>query len=158
MAKRSAGLIMYRLRNCGIEVLLVHPGGPFWAGKDNGAWSLPKGEYRDDEEPLAAACREFREEIGFDAEGPFFELKPVKQKGGKTVTAWACKGDFDPSLFRSNTFTLEWPPRSGKTATFPEVDAVQWFPLEIARIKINQGQESLLDELASVIGELCDRQ
>lgn len=155
MARKSAGLIMYRLRKGGIEVLLVHPGGPFWAGRDKAAWSIPKGEFGDDEEPLRAARREFREEIGFEPDGPFIELKPVKQKGGKTVRAWAFEGDFDPALFKSNTFTLEWPPRSGKFAAFPEVDAVQWFPLETARTKINQAQEGLLDELASLLDESC---
>jgi predicted NUDIX family NTP pyrophosphohydrolase len=153
MSKKSAGLIMYRLRNGGIEVLLVHPGGPFWAGRDEGSWSIPKGEFRDDEEPLDAARREFREEIGFEAAGPLIELKPVKQKGGKTVMAWACRGDLDPALFKSNTFTVEWPPRSGKIAVFPEVDAVQWFPLKVARTKIIQAQEGLLDELASLLKE-----
>lgn len=157
MAKKSAGLIMYRFGKDGIEVLLAHPGGPFWKGRDEGAWSIPKGEYRDDEEPLGAACREFREETGFEAKDPFIELKQVKQKGGKTVRAWACKGDFVPALFKSNTFTLEWPPRSGKIVTFPEVDEVRWFPLDIARIKILPSQEVLLDELASLLEEPSGR-
>lgn len=154
MAKKSAGLIMYRLRNDQIEVLLVHPGGPFWAGRDKGAWSIPKGEYQDDEDPLAAARREFREEIGVEATGPFIELAPVKQKGGKTVVAWAFKGDFDPSLLKSNTFVLEWPPHSGKTVAFPEVDEAQWFSLDLARTRIIQVQAGLLDELASRLSEL----
>jgi predicted NUDIX family NTP pyrophosphohydrolase len=153
MAKKSAGLIMYRLRNDELEVLVVHPGGPFWAHRDKGAWSIPKGEVGDDEEPFDAACREFREEIGFMPEGPFIELNPVKQKGGKTVMAWAFRGDFDPALLKSTTFTLEWPPRSGKFADFPEVDNARWFALDIARIKIIPAQEGLLDELAARLND-----
>lgn len=156
MAKKSAGLIMYRLKNDQIEVLLVHPGGPFWAGRDEGAWSIPKGEFEDDEDPLEAARREFKEELGLEAKGPFTKLTPIRQRGGKTVTAWAFEGDFDPSSLKSNTFTLEWPPRSGKMAAFPEVDEAQWLSLKTARAKINKAQAVLLDELASRLSELSE--
>ncbi len=145
--KQSAGILLYRRRAGGREVLLVHPGGPFWQKKDLGAWSIPKGEFAPGEDPLAAAQRELHEETGLELLGPFTPLSPVRQPGGKMVHAWAVEGDFDPSLLRSNTFTLEWPPRSGRHQEFPEVDRAAWFDLEEARRRINRGQASLLDQL-----------
>ena len=147
MPKISAGLLLYRRRSGKLEVLLVHPGGPFWATKDSGSWSIPKGEIDPDEEPLTAAKREFEEETGFKAEGTFIPLRPVKQKGGKVVQAWAFEGDCDPAALRSNMFTMEWPPRSGKQQEFPEVDRVEWFGIDAATEKINPGQAGLLEEL-----------
>jgi predicted NUDIX family NTP pyrophosphohydrolase len=141
---------MYRRRAGTLEVFLVHPGGPFWARKDAGAWSIPKGEIDPTEEPLAAARREFAEETGLAAAGAFRPLAPVTQAGGKIVQAWAVEGDLDPSILQSNTFSIEWPPRSGRQRTFPEVDRAAWFPLEIARQKINPAQAALLDELEAV--------
>jgi predicted NUDIX family NTP pyrophosphohydrolase len=132
----------------GLEVLLVHPGGPFWARRDLGAWSIPKGEYGPDEAPLAAARREFAEELGVAApEGPIEDLGEVRQKSGKLVRAWALAGDVDVSRLRSNTFTLEWPPRSGVTQEFPEVDRAEWFELAVAREKVTPAQVPLLDRL-----------
>ena len=122
MAKNSAGLLLYRFRDGNLEVFLVHPGGPFWAKKDLGVWSIPKGEIDEGEEPLGAARREFEEETGFSPEGTFRELTPVRQRSGKIVHAWAVEGDCDPTALRSNTFTLEWPPRSGRMQEIPEVD------------------------------------
>jgi predicted NUDIX family NTP pyrophosphohydrolase len=149
MAKTSAGLLMYRRRGGRLEVLLVHPGGPFWRHRDAGAWSIPKGELDGDEDPLEAACREFEEETGLRPEGPFLELPTVTQKAGKVVRAWAVEGDWDPSLLRSNTFEIEWPPKSGQMAEFPEVDRAELFDLATAREKINAGQVPLLDHLAA---------
>jgi predicted NUDIX family NTP pyrophosphohydrolase len=126
---------------------LVHPGGPFWKGKDTGAWTVPKGEIQAGEAPLAAAQREFEEELGFKPAGNWIELPPVKQKAGKTVLAWAFEGDCDPERIHSNTFTLEWPPKSGKTTEFPEVDKAAFFAMELARQKINPAQISFLEEL-----------
>ena len=146
---RSAGLLLFRRSAKGLEVLLVHPGGPFWAGKDLGAWSIPKGEIGPGEDPLEAARREFEEETGFVPEGPFVELMPVKQRGGKVVQAWAARGDWDPSRLSSDTFSMEWPPRSGRTQQFPEVDRAVWFALPEARRRILPGQIPLLEELAS---------
>ena len=151
MPKRSAGLLLYRYRDESLEVFLVHPGGPYWARKDLGSWSIPKGEYRTDEDPLTAARREFQEETGLAAEGPFRELTEIRQKGGKYVRAWAMEGDCDPADIRSNTFTLEWPPRSGHLQEFPEADRSGWFGLEEARRKILAGQQPLLDELAGLL-------
>lgn len=148
MSKESAGLVMYRRRSGRVEVLLVHPGGPFWRNRDEGAWSIPKGEIAPDEDALAAARREFEEELGRAAEGQFVELTPVRQKGGKRVLAWAFEGDCDPGAIRSNTFTMEWPPRSGRRAEFPEVDRAAFFDLETAGTKINPAQAALLVELA----------
>lgn len=148
MPRTSAGILLYRKAPKGLEVLLVHPGGPFWAHKDLGAWSIPKGEPNVDEDPLAAAHREFAEETGQSLDGACVPLTPVRQPGGKVVHAWACEGDFDPTSLRSNTFTMEWPPRSRRTATFPEVDRAAWFPLDEARGRILKGQAPLLDELA----------
>jgi predicted NUDIX family NTP pyrophosphohydrolase len=146
-SKKSAGLLVYRRRNGNLEVLLVHPGGPFWAKKDEGAWSVPKGEIAEDEDPLKAAQREFFEETGFQVDGDFIALTPVKQAGGKWVYAWAVKGDCDAESIRSNTFSMEWPPRSGNKKEFPEVDRASWFPLEAARQKILKGQLTFLEEL-----------
>jgi predicted NUDIX family NTP pyrophosphohydrolase len=151
MAKQSAGLLMYRRREGGLEVFLVHPGGPLWARKDLGAWSIPKGLIDSDEDALAAARREFTEETGFTAEGQFTPLTPIKQAGGKIVQAWAVEGDCDPSAIRSNTFKMEWPPRSGKWPEFPEVDRAAWLTVEQARLKILKGQQGLLDQLLLIL-------
>ncbi len=146
MAKKSAGILLYRFSNAALQVFLVHPGGPFFAKKDLGAWSIPKGEFTD-EDPLLAAKREFREETGIFLEGEFLALQPVRQKAGKEVYAWALEGDLDPSAIISNTFELEWPPRSGRYQSFPEVDRGEWFDLSTAREKINAAQEALIVEL-----------
>lgn len=142
---------MYRFRNRRIEVLLVHPGGPFWAKKDRGAWSIPKGEYGPEEDPLTAARREFKEETGFEANGQFQPLTILKQPGAKTVAAWAFEGDCDAGAIRSNTFTMEWPPRSGKQREFPEVDRAEWFAIDRAKDKILKGQTGFLDELTKIV-------
>lgn len=154
MPKTSAGLLLYRRKNGALEFLLIHPGGPFWKNKDAGAWTIPKGELGDKEEPLAAAIREFEEELGFKPGGEFIELMPIKQKGGKTVRAWAFEGDCDPAQLKSNTFTMEWPPKSGKQAEFPEVDRAEFFTLEAAKEKINQAQIPLLEELQRKVENL----
>jgi len=146
MAKESAGLLMYR-RRAMLEVLLVHPGGPFWARKDEGAWSIPKGEMEPGESMLERAQTEFREETGFGAEGPFHPLPAARQAGGKTVHAFAFAGDCDAATIKSNLFTVEWPPHSGRQQEFPEVDRAAWFDLATARQKINKGQIPLLDAL-----------
>jgi predicted NUDIX family NTP pyrophosphohydrolase len=140
MANRSAGMAMYRVRHGTLEILLVHLGGPFWAKKDNGAWFLPKGEVEHGEDDLVAAQREFEEETGLKPTGPFFALGSVKQKSGKIVTAWAFEGDCDPTAIHSNTFTIEWPPRSGKQRAFPEVDRAAFFTLETAREKMHPAE------------------
>ena len=145
--KNSAGILLHRLRGSGIEVFLVHPGGPFWAKKDARAWSIPKGEFEVGQDPLEAAKREFKEETGFAVEGNFIELTPVKQPGGKVVYAWAVMGDCEAESIKSNTFSLEWPPRSGKRKEFPEVDRAGWFTPEVAREKILKGQLNFLEEL-----------
>jgi len=149
MAKESAGLMMFRKRAGALEFLLVHPGGPFWKNKNAGAWTIPKGEIAPGEDALATAKREFEEELGLKAEGSFIELKPIKQKGGKVVKAWAFEGDCDPGQVKSNTFTMEWPPRSGKMTEFPEVDRAEFFNLEKAKEKINEAQIPLLEELGT---------
>jgi len=149
--RRSAGLLVYRLRDGAVEVFLVHPGGPFWRNRDDGAWSLPKGEYAEDEDPLAAAVREFGEETGMTITGEFQPLQPVRQAGGKSVTAWAIAGDFDAGAIRSNSFTMEWPPKSGSMRAFPEVDRAAWFSLDQAQSKLLAGQRPLLDELAALV-------
>lgn len=151
MAKRSAGVILYRLRD-GAEVFLVHPGGPFWARKDEGAWSIPKGEYEEGEESIDVARREFFEETGFEVSGDLVEIGSVKQTGGKVVTAWAVEGDCDPDLLRSNLFEMEWPPRSGRVQSFPEVDRGGWFSLGEAKRRILKSQEPLLDMFSTVLG------
>lgn len=147
MVKRSAGLLLYRVREETLEVFLVHPGGPFWARKDLGVWTIPKGEIDKGEDPLEAARREFEEETGFRPEGEFRELTPARQRSGKIVHAWAVEGDCDPTTLRSNTFTLEWPPRSGRQKEFPEADRAGWFSLTQAREKILEGQRELLAQL-----------
>ncbi|MBI4266599.1 MAG: NUDIX domain-containing protein [Acidobacteria bacterium] len=147
MSRKSAGLLLYRDVSGTIEVLLVHPGGPFWARKDEGAWSIPKGELSDDEDPFHAAVREFREEMGDAVTGDFVALQPRRQAGGKVVYAWAVKSDFDPTRLTSNTFSIEWPPRSGRQQVFPEIDRAAWFRLDVARVKILKGQAGFLDEL-----------
>ncbi|HEY1783523.1 MAG TPA: NUDIX domain-containing protein [Roseiarcus sp.] len=152
MAKISAGILLFRRAPAGVEVLLVHPGGPFWAKKDLGAWSIPKGLADEGEERLGAAKREFLEETGMAAEGDFLDLGGHKQPGGKTIVAWACEGDFDPAALTSNTFSLEWPPRSGKTAEFPEVDKAAFFSLDEALVKINKGQAPILATLVKRLG------
>jgi predicted NUDIX family NTP pyrophosphohydrolase len=150
---RSAGLLLYRRAAGGLEVLLVHPGGPFWARRDLGAWSLPKGEYADGESGLDAARREFQEELGSPPpDGKFLDLGEVRQKSGKVVDAWAVAGDLDADAVTSNEFEMEWPPRSGRTQTFPEVDRAQWFDLEQARERINPAQAALLDRLRETAG------
>jgi predicted NUDIX family NTP pyrophosphohydrolase len=150
MPRQSAGLLLYRRRG-GLEVFLVHPGGPFWAKKDAHAWSIPKGEFAPGEDPLGAAKREFAEETGLTPAGTFAALSPLRQPGGKVVHAWAIEGDCDPDAVKSNTFTLEWPPRSGRTQEFPEIDRAAWFPLAAAREKIHKGQAALLDELGRLL-------
>lgn len=147
MSRVSAGLLMYRLVGGEVQFLLVHPGGPYFRHKDEGAWSIPKGEREPDEDPLAAAIREFGEEVGFAPTGPFLPLTPVRQKGGKTVHAWAFEGDCDPGAIVCNTFAIEWPPRSGRHEAFPEIDRAGFFGLEEAVRKINAGQVPLIDEL-----------
>ena len=151
-ARRSAGLLAWRLRDGAPEVLLVHPGGPYWKRKDAGAWSVPKGEFDDGEDALAAARREFEEETGVALDGPFVALPPCRLRSGKTVVAWAVQADLDVASLRSNTFTIEWPPRSGTMATFPEVDRYGWFGLDEAAEKINAGQRPLLDALVTASG------
>ncbi len=152
MPEKSAGLLMYRRRGGRIEVFLVHPGGPLWAKKDEGAWSVPKGLYEEGEYPVEAARREFTEETGFPVAGELLPLGTVRMKSGKTVAAWAFEGDADPAALRSNTFKMEWPPRSGKLKEFPEVDRGAWFPLDVAREKIVQAQRPLLDRLEEALG------
>jgi predicted NUDIX family NTP pyrophosphohydrolase len=136
---------MYRRREAGPEILLVHPGGPFWRDKDAGAWSIPKGLYEEDENPVAAARREFEEETGCRPDGDFIALGNFRQPGGKIVTAFAVEGDFDVAALRSNSFTIEWPPRSGRQASFPEVDRGEWFSHAAARVKLVKGQVPVLD-------------
>jgi predicted NUDIX family NTP pyrophosphohydrolase len=152
MPKLSAGLLLYRRRGAALEVLLVHPGGPFWARKDDGAWTIPKGEPAAGEDLLDCAKREIEEETGFAVSGEFRALAPVRQAGGKVVHAWAVESDLDAAAIRSNTVTIEWPPRSGRMQEFPEIDRAQWLDLAAARRKINQGQRPLLDALASLAG------
>jgi predicted NUDIX family NTP pyrophosphohydrolase len=152
MAKRSAGILMYRREGSEIEALLVHPGGPFWAKKDLGAWSIPKGEYAEGEEPLAVAMRELEEETGARPNGDFLPLGEIVQPGRKVVTAWAMEGDFDVGALKSNLFEMEWPPKSGRRASFPEVDRAEWFSIEDARKKILPGQRAFLDRLLSALG------
>lgn len=144
----SAGLLLFRERRDDVEVLLAHPGGPFWIRKDTGAWSIPKGEVREGEDPARAALREFREETGFAVAGNhLIPLRPRRQASGKVLYAWAARGDLDPARVHSNTFSMEWPPRSGRQQRFPEVDRLAWFPLRTARGKISKGQIGFLDEL-----------
>jgi predicted NUDIX family NTP pyrophosphohydrolase len=156
MAKKSAGVLLFREGAAGPEVLLAHPGGPFWKKKDEGAWSIPKGEYEDGDDPMGAAKREFEEEMGAAVDGKFVTLGSIKQAGGKVVSAWAVRGDFEVARLRSNTFSMEWPPRSGKQQVFPEVDRAEWFGLETARGKILKGQAEFLDRLATELSSSTD--
>ena len=149
--KISAGLLVYRFRNTGVEVFLIHPGGPFWENKDATAWSIPKGEPDNEEDSLQAAQREFLEETGFEAPGPFLKMNPVKQSSQKTIEAWAMKGDYDASKMVSNKFEMEWPPKSGRIQSFPEADRANWFPIKEAREKILKGQLPLLDQLEELL-------
>jgi predicted NUDIX family NTP pyrophosphohydrolase len=152
--KQSAGLLLYRRRGSGFEVLLVHPGGPFYVRKDDGAWSIPKGEVEPGEDPLEVAVREFEEELGVPPpveREALVELGTVRQKAGKIVAAWCGRGDFDAAEIRSNTFSLEWPPRSGQLQEFPEVDRACWYGLEEARVKLNEAQAELIDRLEALL-------
>ena len=151
---QSAGVILYRRRQGHVEVLLVHPGGPFWANKDAGAWSIPKGEFDESEVAEAAARREFEEETGVALTAGLTALTPVAQSRGKTVHAFAAEADFDPAGISSNTFTLEWPPRSGRLQSFPEIDRAAWLTLDDARSKIVAGQRPILDQLARLVSEV----
>jgi predicted NUDIX family NTP pyrophosphohydrolase len=151
MAKKSAGLLVYRLKNKTLEVFLVHPGGPFYIKKDLETWSIPKGEYEESEDPLQAAIREFREETGQVISGDFTALTPITQKGGKHVLAWAVEGDIDETQVQSNTFQMEWPPKSGKMKDFPEVDKGAWFVVPEAMKKINPKQSGLVEELSGIL-------
>ena len=147
MSKKSAGILLYRIKNKILEVLLVHPGGPFWIKKDAGAWTIPKGELNENEEPFDAAIREMKEETGIILKGNYLELTPVKQKAGKLVYAWANEQDIDPSEIKSNEFEIEWPPKSEKKKLFPEIDKADWFDIKTAKEKINPGQLPLIEEL-----------
>jgi predicted NUDIX family NTP pyrophosphohydrolase len=150
MARLSAGLLMYRIKD-GLEVLLAHPGGPYFVNKDDEAWSIPKGEPEPDEDLLLTAQREFEEETGLKPIGPFIPLKPIQQKGGKIVHAWAFEGDCDPTTLKSNTFAMEWPPHSGRQVEFPEIDRLEFFDLVMTKQKIKTGQEALIEELEGVL-------
>jgi predicted NUDIX family NTP pyrophosphohydrolase len=151
MPSKSAGVLAYRTKHDQIEVLLVHPGGPFWRNKDDGAWSIPKGEYSSDEAAELAARREFAEELGIEMTVPLSLLGEVRQRGGKVVEAFAAQFDVDVLTVRSNTFEIEWPPRSGQRQTFPEIDRAGWFDLTTARVKINKAQSALLDRLEAML-------
>jgi predicted NUDIX family NTP pyrophosphohydrolase len=151
MARKSAGLLLYRLTHSEIEVFLVHPGGPFWARKDDGVWSIPKGEFSEGEDPLEAAKREFQEETGFEVAGKFQPLNPVRQSSGKIIYAWVVEADVNDAAVKSNTFSIEWPPGSGKARKFPEVDRTGWFSIDVARQKIVKGQAALLDQLEHLV-------
>jgi predicted NUDIX family NTP pyrophosphohydrolase len=149
--RTSAGILLFRRRELQLEVLLGHPGGPFWSKRDSGAWTIPKGELDPDEDPLTGAIREFEEETGYKPEGEFIELPSITQAGGKIVVAWAVQGDLDPSSVQSNTFPLEWPPRSGKVVQFPELDRAEWFLIAEARIRLLASQRPLLDSLLDAL-------
>ncbi len=151
MARESAGVLLYRMRDGALEVLLVHPGGPFWARKDEGAWSIPKGELEPGEPAAEAARRELEEETGVQVESALEALAPVRQAGGKVVHAFAAAGDCDPAAIRSNTFQMEWPPRSGRQQPFPEIDRAGWFDLDAAARKLNKGQVPLLEQLRAIV-------
>lgn len=155
MKKLSAGILLYRIRPETLEVFLVHPGGPFWAKKDSGAWSIPKGEFEEGTDPFETAKREFLEETGSPVSGKFVTLAPLKQKSGKVVHAWAVEGDIDTSSISSNAFSMEWPPRSGKQQEFPEVDRGEWFTIPAAREKLQEGQQGFLDELQTYLNSLA---
>lgn len=147
--KQSAGILLYKITDGELLVFLAHPGGPLWKSKDNESWSIPKGEFTDDEKPFEAAIREFEEETGIELSGNFIELQPVKLKSGKMVHAWALEGDADADSITSNTFEMQWPPRSGKFQSFPEIDKAAWFSVDDALAKINPAQRALIIELAS---------
>ena len=147
ISKKSAGLLLFRETPGRLEVLLVHPGGPFWAKKDEGSWSIPKGEFEENEDPLTAAMREFEEETGFAVASRLIPLEPLRQPSGKVVYAWAMKEDFDTPRLKSNTFSMEWPPKSGRQQEFPEIDRAEWFPIESAMLKILKGQAGFLAQL-----------
>ena len=149
--RKSAGILLYRIKEQDPEVFLVHPGGPFWKGKDKGAWSIPKGEFDENEEAIEAAKREFREETGKSVNGNMIQLNPIKQKGGKLVLAWAVEGDIDADHITSNTYKLEWPYKSGKFQSFPEVDKAGWFSISEAKEIINPAQTALIDDLLTKI-------
>ena len=151
MTKQSAGVLLYKISNRVLTVFLIHPGGPFFKNKDAGSWSIPKGEFLDDEDALKAAIREFKEETGFDVNGNFNPLDPVKLKSGKIVHAWALAGDIDATKVISNTFELQWPPSSGKFQFFPEVDKGQWFTVDEARVKINPAQFAFIEQLQGIL-------
>jgi predicted NUDIX family NTP pyrophosphohydrolase len=151
MGKKAAGILLYRKKESSLEVFLIHPGGPFWAKKDESSWSIPKGEFLENEDPLTAARREFQEETGFAVEGPFVSIGSIKQSSGKVVQAWACEGDVDASAIQSNSFSLEWPPRSGKFQDFPEADRAEWFTLDLARKKILKVQMRFLENLERLL-------
>jgi predicted NUDIX family NTP pyrophosphohydrolase len=152
-SSRSAGILLYRLTDGAPEVLLVHPGGPYWARKDEGAWSIPKGEYDDAEDAQACALREFEEETGTaPPREALTELGTVRQKSGKVVTAWAVEGDLDADAIHSNTFEMEWPPRSGRTSSFPEIDRAGWFEVDVARAKLNPAQAEFVERLLELLG------
>lgn len=151
MPRQSAGILVFRRKAKAVEVLLVHPGGPFWAKRDAGAWSIPKGEYADGDDAEKAARREFTEETGWTLEGPLVPLGKVMQRTGKVVTAFAAEGDFDTATLESNSFEMEWPPASGRRATFPEVDRAGWFTPEEARVKLIEGQRPLIDRLGGMV-------
>jgi predicted NUDIX family NTP pyrophosphohydrolase len=156
--RRSAGLLVYRRRPSACDVFLVHPGGPFWESRDLGAWSLPKGEFGPDEDPLDAARREFAEETGLEMSGHFVPLAPIRQPGGKIIDAWAVEGDCDPAVIRSNTFAIEWPPHSGHVREWPEVDRAAWFAIDEARDRITKGQRGFLDQLRELLGRDSDQE
>lgn len=151
MPRLSAGLLMYRIKDGAIQVLLAHPGGPYFVNKDEGHWSIPKGEPGPDEDLFLTAQREFQEETGLKPAGPFVPLQPVKQRGGKVVHAWAYEGDCDPATIHSNTFTMEWPPESGQQKQFPEIDRAEFFDLETARRRVKAAQVGLIDELETIL-------
>jgi predicted NUDIX family NTP pyrophosphohydrolase len=151
MGKKAAGILLYRKKASTLEVFLIHPGGPFWAKKDENSWSIPKGEFLENEDALTAAKREFQEETGFSIEGPFTSIGSIKQSSGKVVQAWACEGDLDASAIQSNSFTLEWPPHSGKFQNFPEADRAEWFSLEMAHKKILKVQMPFLENLKRLL-------
>jgi len=152
--KKSAGILLYRKIAGATEVLLVHPGGPFWKNKDEGAWSIPKGEFNDDEDALDAAKREFEEETGVHCTGHFIPLSPVKLKSGKMVLAWALQKNIDPEKITSNDFEMEWPPRSGKRQRFPEIDRAQWFSTAVAKKKINSAQAAFINDLVDKLSAI----
>ena len=151
MAKTAAGILLFRRGKAGIEVLLAHPGGPLWARKDYGSWTIPKGQFTDGELPLDAAKREFEEEMGMAPSGEFQSLGTLKQPSGKVIHVWAAESDFDAAGVKSNLFSMEWPPKSGRMGEFPEVDRAGWFSIEQARIKILKGQQPFLDRLLALL-------